>query len=312
MGSLVLQYGVRNGRVAEIAKSQQGVLSVGRGYDNNLVLTDAHVAPQQLKLQWNGNDWTLIVLDDTNPVLLNGEPVSPASSTQRGIATVRSGDRLVVGRTAMTAYLPDHVLAPTRTLLLSGFLRRRLASVWMAFAILLLVCGLHVLGAYYLAATDLKWQNSLLLGVFSGVFYLFWAGLWSLAGRVLHHHSHFALQLIATCAVLLLWSVLDIASLVLEYTTHQLLLVELIDYAVVFFFVAILLRLNFTFATSIERPGRLAAVVSAVLVVSIFGIQYLVQKNDFSTEPVYSRLLLPPVLDVIDGESIDAYLRRID
>ena len=75
MDSLVVQTGGRGGRIAELARSREGRLSVGRGYGNDLVLTDHHVAPEQLIFCHEGEQWLMHVLDRANPVLLNNKRV---------------------------------------------------------------------------------------------------------------------------------------------------------------------------------------------------------------------------------------------
>ena len=57
MDTLVVQAGIRHGRAADLARSHDGKLSIGRGYGNDLVLTDLHVAPQQLAFYRDGLQW---------------------------------------------------------------------------------------------------------------------------------------------------------------------------------------------------------------------------------------------------------------
>ncbi len=71
MDALVVQIGARQGRVAEVTRSVGDQMAIGRAYDNDLVLTDLHVAPHQLAFTKQDDGWNLRVLDHTNPVLLN-------------------------------------------------------------------------------------------------------------------------------------------------------------------------------------------------------------------------------------------------
>ena len=79
MDSLIIKTGVRHGRFAEIARSSGDTFTVGRGFGNDLVLTDPHVAPGLLKFVREGEFWKLILLDHTNPVMLNGVKIEGES-----------------------------------------------------------------------------------------------------------------------------------------------------------------------------------------------------------------------------------------
>ena len=116
MDTLVVQIGVKHGRVAELARSHDARLSVGRGYNNDLVLTDQHVAPRQLEFRRKGDQWHMLVLDHTNRVLLNSKKISIDSTS------VNSGDQVTIGRTRLSLYSAEHPVEHTRKLVLSNWL----------------------------------------------------------------------------------------------------------------------------------------------------------------------------------------------
>ena len=118
METLIIHSGLRQGRVAELTRSQGGRLTVGRGFDNDLVIADVHIAPQQLEFVRENDTWTLRVLDFTNPVQLNDRVVGDEP------VEIRSGDKLTIGRTRLALYDAAHPVERTRKLVISNWIER--------------------------------------------------------------------------------------------------------------------------------------------------------------------------------------------
>ena len=197
MESLVIQLGVKHGRVAELARSRDGVLRVGRSFDNDLVLTDLHVAPRQIEFLRLGDGWYMTALDHTNPVLLNGVEIG------RDSERIESGDKITIGRTHLTLYSADHPVEKTRELVWSSWLHRHSRGFVLPFLALLVFCLVDSSMEFYQNSVDLEWKEYGYAALVGAIFVVVWAGLWSLAGRLLRHQQAFGLQLMATSLVCL-------------------------------------------------------------------------------------------------------------
>jgi pSer/pThr/pTyr-binding forkhead associated (FHA) protein len=305
MDTLVVQAGIRHGRAADLARSHDGMLSIGRGYGNDLVLTDLHVAPQQLAFYRDGLQWKMMVLDHTNPVLLNGKQVSGES------AVVQSGDTITIGRTRLAIFSAEHPVERTRKLVLSNWLARDVESLYMPIAILLAVCLFDLLLGFFEGSTDLKWEDAAYSEMFAVVLIVLWAGLWSLAGRIFRHQQQFGLQLMATVAVFLFASLLSLVGGYLAYSFHSTMADEILGWGVFFIVLVVLFRLNLIIATNIGDT-RLVSVVLGVVVTGLtYGFLRLGQADEFHYEAEYSSVVKPPFAHIISGISADDYFSRV-
>ena len=151
MGSLVVQTGGRSGGIAGLTRSKEGRLSVGRGYGNDLVLTDQHVAPEQLIFCQEGEQWLMQVLDHANPVLVNNKRVRDDQ------IAVSSGDKVTVGRTRLSLYSDAHPVEKTRKLVLSNWLAMEGTSFVLPVIVLLGFCALDLVLSYFEGSTRLEW-----------------------------------------------------------------------------------------------------------------------------------------------------------
>jgi uncharacterized membrane protein YagU involved in acid resistance len=305
MEAIVLQVEARHGRMAEFARSTGGNLSVGRAYDNDLVLTDHHVAPHQLRLFRDGEQWLLEVLDQVNPVLLNKRAVAGSS------CAVNAGDEITVGRTRLRVYAIDHVVEPTRKLMVSNLLALENTGPFLPLAVLVGVSLIDLAINYFYSSTNLKWLEQVYAVLFSAVVCVVWAGLWAIAGRILRQQHHFGLQLIVASGFSILMTVLAIAANYIAFYTFDADVEEFFSWVVYGFALLILFRFNFMIATNVQRPMLASFIATALLLAAVYGVYYPWDEEDFEYEPTYSDVLLPPPLVLTPGESAQAYFSDV-
>ncbi|GAB5451348.1 MAG: hypothetical protein Hals2KO_16760 [Halioglobus sp.] len=307
METLIVQTGMRHGRVAELARSSRGVLSIGRGYDNDLVLTDAHIAPRQILFFRDGDIWRMEVLDNTNPVFLNDTVVDTTSPQ------VNPGDAITIGRTRLTLHSPDQPVEKTRKLVLANWLSGGSVGFLLPLAVLLFAAAVDLVVVYLLQSTDLKWGGLLSAAMLGIAIALGWAGLWALGGRIVRHQHHFGLQLIATASVLLLATFIELAATFLAWPFHNAQASELLEWLAYFAWVAILLHLNLLIATNLMRSGIAAALLSAIISGGLYAYYWFAESDvEYNNSvPSYSSTLLPPLLIRSAGASAEEYFARL-
>ena len=308
METLIVQTGVRHGRVAELTRSDGGRMSVGRSYDNDLVLTDVHVAPQQLVFVRAGDAWHMQVLDSTNPVFLNDRKVTGESPA------VRCGDSVTIGRTRLTLHSADRPVEKTRKLMLANWLSRDGGNGFMPVLILLALALLDLGLTFAESSTTLKWAEPAYGQLIAVVVVLLWAGIWALVGRVIRHQPHFGLQLIAGACIMLLTRVLLLGAEYLAYPFHSVRVSELFGWIASFILLALLFHLNLLIATQLLNARAVAMAMSALIIAVFYGFTVFGESEDeqLVLTPEYSATLLPPVLQVSRGVSPSAYFDELE
>ena len=159
--------------------------TIGRGFQNDVILTDPHVSPLHLHIVQDGERWILSDLDSANGLFVN-------AVGQRGNSLpVCSGDVVRIGQTELRFYAPHHPVADTVRIKKAhpvfAWLARPL-NAWASFVLAVAV----VQGWAYLeiwseepgltaAAAAAATTGSIVL----------WATLWSVAGRLIMYKSHF-------------------------------------------------------------------------------------------------------------------------
>lgn len=305
METLIIHSGLRQGRVAELTRSQGERLAVGRGFDNDLVIADVHIAPRQLEFVRENDTWTLRVLDFTNPVQLNDRVVGAAP------VEIRSGDKLTIGRTRLGLYDAAHPVERTRKLVISNWIERYAGNAVAPLLLLAAACLLDVGSSYFEASTQLDWTEYIYGILFMGIVVVAWSGLWALVGRIIRHQGQFGLHLMATSACYMLLVVLTLGVSYLIYNLHDPVAEELQAWLVTLIALVALLRLNLLIATHVEHPLRVAAFFGALTVGLWYGLIVFGEDDEFEFSPVYSSTLQPPLLNIGAGSAPDDYFEQV-
>lgn len=305
MDTLVLQLGIKHGRVAELVRSEGQPITVGRALDNDAVLTDPYVAPHQLRFDKEGSDWYAQVLEVGNPVSQNGE------ATEETRFQIQSGDRVTIGRTRLNVFAADHRVEDTRKLILSSSMYQGKLGLLIAFAMLVFVALLDGFADYTQLSVDDDWGQYMYSALMGGLIIFIWAGFWSIMGRLFRHQQQFSLQLLTTSLVLLALIFMAPVPGYLEYMTNSVKVSQVFGYIMALIFVTTLLRFNLALATHIGNTWRIAAGLSIVIV----GFSYLMgslESDEFNSSAEYSKVLKPPFALRTSAQSLDQYFEQLN
>jgi hypothetical protein len=300
MEALVIRLGTRHGRGWEHHKLAGEVLSVGRALHNDLILADPYLGAEQFRIHRDGERILLDILDATNPATLNGKPCAGHD------IGLQSGDRIAIGQSVIEVLLESASVAPTRSM--PSTLWSRLGNWRPVLAFMaLLSTGLSALYIDYLDTyEELDWGELLSGPVFLVLLIVCWASLWAIVGRVLRNQPGFSSHLFVSALTMLLAMNCTLASGYIGYASGF----ARVAYAVDWFGSALLsftlLYFNLRFATSLRRPWIAAASTVLLLVLLIYGFEWI-GEEEFMPYPPEESLLKPPFAKLRDGVTVDEW-----
>lgn len=307
MDTLIIQTGIKHGRVAELTRSHDNGLSIGRAYDNDLVITDHHVAPHQVHFFREGDRWHIRVLDSTNPVFLNDTQVMHESPP------IKVGDHVTVGRTRLTICSSDQRVEKTHKLVMANWLARDSLGVLVPALCFLGACVLAMVLAFFEGSTTLDWAETAYDQILAAVLVIVWAGAWALVGRVVRHQSHFGLQLITTSTAMLLSTLLYFAARYAAYPFHDVRVSEAFGWVALFALLCLLFYFNLVIATNVLRARTTSMFASLMVVAVVFGFNWSSEPetDEDGLYPEFSRTLAPSIRQG-QGEEPDRYFRALE
>ena len=292
----------RDGQVRQSVVVQGWPLRVGRALDNDLVLSDPHVAPEHLTLALGERGLALIVGETKNGVQLGARKV--AASTSHLLASSRDAIEFTAGRTRLRLRLPDHTLAPELPLAVVAPLRRRLTPILIAALVLL---AAMLFNTYLDTDADGLGRavGNTLLGTVAGA--LIWCGAWALLTKTFTHQARFGWHLRVFLISSSAWLVVGALPAVLAFALSW---PWLTDFAFVGSF-AVGAAAFYFHLLAVEparhRGLRWAAAACAATGVAL-TLWFNVQRTDQFGEELYMNHLFPPAMRLVKPVANDSFI----
>jgi hypothetical protein len=288
----------RNGDVLQRHKVAQLPIRIGRGYDNDIILDDAHSAASHAIVEADEhNQVVLRDLDSKNGVIFKGR--RQASLSLDGDTVVRLGHTRLRVRGADFPVAQE--IADTT---MHGWEGAAPASIGLA-----LIALFSCLETWFSDIEPFALIRYLLVlasGLAAG---LLWAGVWGLANRLFGSHARMGRHLFilgSALAVVGLWRALSAVlayGLSLESLTRYGNLVTLGIACGMVFFHLITIKPH--------HPGRfLVASTVMLLAGAVLMVMANVQSTGRAADELYMSVLLPPEVRHSPDHSVDQFLAR--
>jgi len=293
----------RHGAVVSRQRVRDGSLTVGRGYDNDLIIDDPYVAPAHLKIGYD-TDGALWIEDLAS---------QPANADQLASATrmlVGSEASIRIGTTTLRVRTKAFAVPPA----LSMFAAPKSNNV-RSDPVRLLICGsiliaISLIAVWFKQTGEFKVAVYLAAGVIMPLVMLAWAGAWSLVTRIVASRAQFPRHALIVFAFLLGIELVDLVTDFLDYSLLWQLPQLLVQIAASIVFGALI----FTHVTVVvPRRKKLAGIVLSLLVA--IGIGSTIAQRFDSDRPQPQRIsakLLPPFLQLKPPVAPDAYFKEVD
>jgi len=180
----------RDGQVRQTITVRRWPLRIGRALDNDVVLSDPHVAAHHLSIAETDDGLALIVGDTVNGVTVGHRLLRRGE--RAALSAKGEAIEIVAGRHHLRLRLPGHTLAPELAMAALTPLARRLASSIAAAAVLI---GAVVFSTYLSTDPDglARAIGNTLLSACVGA--ALWCGFWAMLSKVFTRHARFGWHL---------------------------------------------------------------------------------------------------------------------
>ncbi|MEE9492940.1 MAG: FHA domain-containing protein [Gammaproteobacteria bacterium] len=301
MEALIIKTAGRHGQQMILAKSVGDTLSIGRGFNNDVILDDLYIDETQLVFQYVDEHWELQLTNPTNPVMVNDKTVNTHT------LQINSGDRLTLGRTQIEAITGNQSIEKTHKLFQSSWLGQFISRPGIALFLIFLASAFAALEAYQILVTKIEWNTLFSTALIFAAVLFFWAATWALTGRLLRHQPNFFAQLGFTALAILAMQFVSPLQEWIEYALNSTLVGEVLLWSIILGFLALLLYFNLLYATNIKHVSLTAFITSAAIVLFSYAIAQFNQ-DTFDSDPNIANLLSPPFTRLSEDKTVQEYL----
>ncbi len=284
-------------------KFSQTNISIGRGYDSDIILADPHICPEHLTINHDGECWRITDNDS-----VNGSFLGEGKQTANG-HIIGSGDIISLGKSQIRIIFPYHPVSPS--IKLSTF--ENLINIARDPLVLIAnLCIFALLTGWLFFLNNPKEVNfTQLLVPAVGLTLLFclWPALVALISHLTKHDARFFAQL-GICLVFynLTWISDFIESLVYFNTSSHLSMTAVV-YVLPMALAFCLFWLNCYVGFHFSQQRR--TVIAAGLTLLLFGGSLLVQYSkqpDFTVKPQFDATLMAPSLMFAASSSVEDFV----
>lgn len=303
MAELIIEVVEHGRRKGAIHRFDGFPVRIGRGYGNDLVLSDEYVSPEHLVISRDGQGFAVEDLGTENGISVKGRCV------RNDTVNIESGDTVMVAGLTLRIFSPSHPVPPARMMSRWSTPGRKLlfrALVWASMLLLFCVCMLdEYIGTYEKIRLSELMDESVPILIIA----LIWAGFWASLGYSVQRNARFHSQLLIANVFLIAFAFFKSSPDVIGYCLNLRFLEEAIDYAVFCVMMGFLFHMSVGVATRV--PRRQKAIISGVIAVVISLVALVVtvaDRPDFESDPTYDEDLHPPYVPHLPGVSIDKFL----
>lgn len=301
----------RAGHVLEMFRFAEHEVTVGRGYNNGIVLHDPHIDVEHIRIKYDmlQRCFQVYDLDSTNGLqVLHGN--KPVAAEKNKVRKVAAGDTVVIGKTRLR-------LVDAKAPLLAAVPMSRFESAykvigaWWVFLIALFaVAAYQTFDQHMNTPYDDKLSKELMSGVFLTGFAIAYGIFWSVVAKVQHHDARFFLHANLALGSILILSLLNGAESIVTHNAHWLLLGgywETVVSSLLAFFVVLI---------SISQMNQLrkwvkyslASVLPAIAILTT--VATVIERPEFRHAPNYPAKIVSPSYQWVAPESEEAFLQR--
>ena len=307
MAKIIIEEVNRLGHVTGRHIFDEFPVSVGRGYQNDLIIDDPYVSVEHVIIDETEDGWLVEDKESENGIKFR------LHSTQSQINYLKSGDEIILGRTRLRLLSPWHPVAKTHLLPTRTTVSKILARPVVAITTVLCAVILLLIEAQLSIPLKTGFEKLLASTFPTFIFALVWAGIWTFVGRVITHRASFLPHFVAAILVFIISMSASSMSDYLTYNLNTSLPSTLFEFVIIGFTIAGLFYINLSNSTNINRRTNLVtshAVAWSMLLLGLF-MQY-VNKPDFSHSPDYTSQLKPPFAKVASSQSLDEFIRETE
>jgi pSer/pThr/pTyr-binding forkhead associated (FHA) protein len=308
MGKIILEILDHFGRVRERHQVKRFPFTIGRGYDNDIILDDPYISPQHLVLDGDGENTPR--LKDLNST--NGSYLLP-SKTSFDESELVYDQKIRLGHTTIRFRDSRHNVKLTQVDRLRASLVNDLLSSKLFFIFFeLLFIGFLALQEYQGSTGEYKFGHVIFSEAMPMLIVLaIWAGIWAIFSRISSHYFYFRPHMLIVTIAIFSESIFNILFSYLSFAFSTDTVFEVMEYLTSGAILALMLFGHLRFVSIMHT--RKLAIISLLLSASIIGLMVLnqyVDQRDFSASPGMDDNIKAPYFRIAPAIYLDDFLKQ--
>jgi len=284
-------------------------VTIGRGYDNDVIVSDSYVAEKQLIVAIEGDRLQIENVDPLNDILLNNVVQEELSFE------IQSGDEVIIGKTPLRILSSTHKVVATKRLIKKKAYLTNTQRIILAWASVVFALACFSLLEFLDTSKATSWIKILarpyalpLAAVPIG-----WAIFWASMGRTLIQTPNFYKHLLVSMLIAVAGRWTLILSEYVKYGLNSQLAGKMFLYLIAGLSGVFLLNINLKLATTLSRLKRIGIANAAVWgVLILFEFFMIARRPEFQGRTNFNSTIKPPYAKVLPSKSMNEFFADTD
>jgi len=307
-GEIIIEEITRNHKLLHRHRLNQSEVCIGRGYQNDIILSDPHICPRHLSIKLLQGKWQLSDNNSVNGTLLENNKGKHKQAQQQEI---NDGDVILLGKSQLRVLFSDHQVE--QTVAFSPFeslidIVRHPISVFISIVLFMLIAG----NMSYLNQLTETNVSQLFVSAFSiSLLFALWPAGVALVSHLTKHDPRIFAQFgISFSFFILMWLSDRLEKIVAFNSASDSmlgLLFNLLPLALAF----CLFWLNSYIGFHVSARRRI--VVALSITTLLFGGSYLLQyskKPEFNPQPQYNSTIMAPSFLIAPSNNVETFVEQ--
>lgn len=307
-GEIIIEEITRNHKLLHRHRLSQNEISIGRGYQNDIILTDPHICSRHLTIQYSDGAWRLNDNDSVNGTLLENNKGKKQQSHQQALT---DGDVIILGKSQLRILFNEHKVA--ETIPFSPFeslidIIRHPIAVFISMALFLLIAG-NI--SYLNQLTETNISQLLVSALSICLLFALWPAGVALVSHLTKHEPRILAQFgISFIFFILMW-LSDRLEKIIAFNSVSDSILGLLFSLLPLGLAFCLFWLNSYIGFHVSARRRI--VIALSITALLFGGSYLLQyskKPEFNPHPQYSATIMAPHFLIAPSNNVDAFIEQ--
>ncbi|WP_371187214.1 FHA domain-containing protein [Thalassotalea maritima] len=291
---LIIEEISRGKKIKNRHKFATDEVHIGRGFQNDIILSDPHVCSEHLNLRFEHGQWLMQDMQSVNGTQLdNKQPVV-------GWQPVQSGDIVHLGKTRLRLFFANHPVAKSVAFTKVERFVERLGSLsWVIAMVAIFALITFALNYLQIAVRDVNYGQLTETTIYTTLAYAMWPLLCSLMAFMNKNEARVGSQLGVSFFILNLFWLIDFADRFLAFNSSSLWQWGWLTNSlyIVTTFMLFWFNLYIAFSQSNKRRSKVAALLTLLIYGGLY-LNDLTQQPEFNAYPSYDSTIMMPSLSI--------------
>lgn len=287
-------------------KLNKDKIHIGRDYHNDIILSDPHICPSHISIEFIDGHWRIIDHQTVNGSFVENPKQKKHDANQH---IINDGDVISIGKSQLRVLFTEHKVSPT--LAFSPFdsfieLMRHPIALFLSITLFALVAG----SIFYLnKPIEVNFSQLLVPAIGMVLGFALWPAGVSLVSHLSKHDARVMAQLGVSFAFFNLMWFSDVLESIVTFNSASNALLPLLAMLISVALTFSLFWLNGYIGFHMSAKRRI--IVAAGITTLLFGGSYLVQysnKPEFNPRPKYDATIMMPSFLLAPSSSVDEFI----